>query len=233
MPEITTQPQPTPNQKSINWKNILIGAVIGAVAIGLGVLIFLLLQPKDEISSTVTTKKATPSVKISTPSAKKDETSDWKTFSDKEKTITLKYPKEWDFVRENPPIGKSRSIVIAQEDVVGDPYIQIYISSRNSDFDYYKKLAERPVGSIVKEGGPVHPWVSKKRLENLTVDGYITLREQVEPEQEGSRASYQLIVLINRENYVLDVRQTADTKKDFDSSQKLFFQILSTFKLLD
>ncbi len=94
MPEIPTQPQPTSNQKSINWKRILIVAVIGAVVIGLGVLVFLILQPKDEATSTVTSKKVTPSAKISTPSAKKDEPADWKIYSSKSIGFQIKYPLE-------------------------------------------------------------------------------------------------------------------------------------------
>ncbi len=59
MPEVPTQPQPTSNQKSINWKRILIIAVIGAVVIGVGVLIFLIIQQKEE--TTTPPKTPTPS----------------------------------------------------------------------------------------------------------------------------------------------------------------------------
>ncbi len=92
MPEDSSQPQPTSTQKSINWKNIIIGIVIGAILVGLGVLIFLLLQPSPETTSTGTTKKATPSAKISTPSAKKDETADWEIYENKNYGFFLKYP---------------------------------------------------------------------------------------------------------------------------------------------
>lgn len=82
MPEDIPQSQPISNQKSINWKRMLIVAVTAAVVIGLGLLIFLILQPEPETTSIVINKKATPSAKTSTPSAKKDETADWKTFTD-------------------------------------------------------------------------------------------------------------------------------------------------------
>jgi hypothetical protein len=45
--------------KKINWKNVLIGAVVGAILIGLGVLIFLLLQPKPEQPAILPTPKTT------------------------------------------------------------------------------------------------------------------------------------------------------------------------------
>ncbi len=96
MPEAPTQPQPTSNQRSINWKRVLVVVVIGVVLIGLGVVIFLLLQPKEETTS-VTPKKATPSAKVATPSAKKDETADWKNFVGNIESIeySLKYPKSY------------------------------------------------------------------------------------------------------------------------------------------
>lgn len=92
MPDISTQPQPSSNQPSFNWKGVLVVVVIGAVLIGLGVAIFLLLQPKPEPATTGTTKKATPSAKTSTPSAKKDETADWKTYTDNILKFSIKYP---------------------------------------------------------------------------------------------------------------------------------------------
>ncbi len=101
MPDISTQPQTTPEGKSINWKRILTVAVIGTVIIGLGVLLFLLLQPKEEAITPTTTKKATPSAKVSTPSAKKDVTANWKVYTNDNIGFTLKYPRSWEYVKEN------------------------------------------------------------------------------------------------------------------------------------
>ncbi|OGY25812.1 MAG: hypothetical protein A2Z24_00415 [Candidatus Woykebacteria bacterium RBG_16_44_10] len=47
--------------KKINWKNVLIGAAIGAILVGLGVLIYLLLQPKPEKPAVRPTPKTTTS----------------------------------------------------------------------------------------------------------------------------------------------------------------------------
>ena len=69
-------------QKKINWKNVLIGVVIGAILVGLGVIIYLLLQPKSETPTT------TP--KTSTTSAKKDETANWKTLLQKIASLTVR-----------------------------------------------------------------------------------------------------------------------------------------------
>ncbi len=100
MPEIPIQPQPTSNQKSINWKNILIGAVIGAVLVGVGVLIFYLYQTNSEETTPITTPNtSTPSAKIATPSAKKDETVDWKTVVNDVLGYSIKHPKDWGALR--------------------------------------------------------------------------------------------------------------------------------------
>ncbi len=99
MPEIPTQPQPASEKKSINWKNIIIGIVVGAILVGLGVLIFLILQPKPTETTQTPTKKATPSANISTPSAKKDETASWKVVENDVLGYSIKYPKGWSVLR--------------------------------------------------------------------------------------------------------------------------------------
>ncbi|OGY22677.1 MAG: hypothetical protein A2113_02185 [Candidatus Woykebacteria bacterium GWA1_44_8] len=50
------------DKKEINWKSVLVGVIIGTILVGLGLLIYLLLQPKPELSS--------PPAKVSTESAK-------------------------------------------------------------------------------------------------------------------------------------------------------------------
>jgi hypothetical protein len=90
MPDISTQPQATSSPPSFNWKRVLVIVVIAAVLIGLGVVIFLLLQPKEETTSP--TKKATPS-------AEKDETADWELVENDVLGYSMKYPKEWSVLR--------------------------------------------------------------------------------------------------------------------------------------
>ena len=73
MPEIPVQPhtpQPTPSQKGMNWKKILTIAVVALVLIGLGILLFLVLQAESEPSSSAITKRTTPPTNISTDSAR-------------------------------------------------------------------------------------------------------------------------------------------------------------------
>ncbi len=72
MAEVPIQPKPT--SQGINWKNIFIGAIIGALLVGVGVLIFYLYQgSSEEFIPTTTPDTSTPSAKISTPSSKSTE----------------------------------------------------------------------------------------------------------------------------------------------------------------
>jgi len=90
------QPSPTPKPQVINWKNIVIGVVIGTVLLGVGgYLIYNAYQPKSSEPTVTATKKATPSAKPATPSAQKDETADWDTFEDKILSYSVKYPMGW------------------------------------------------------------------------------------------------------------------------------------------
>ena len=76
-------------QKKIDWKSVLIGAVIGAILVGLAVLIFLLLQPKSEETTPTTVPKT------ATTSAKKDGTSAWKTYQGRLISVEFKIPKDF------------------------------------------------------------------------------------------------------------------------------------------
>jgi hypothetical protein len=93
MAEAPVQPKPT--SQGINWKNILIGAVIGAALVGVGLLIFYLYQGSSEETTTTTTKTSTPSAKTATPSAEKDETANWKTYKNEQAQFALDYPPDW------------------------------------------------------------------------------------------------------------------------------------------
>src|SRR3990170_5008628 len=96
-PQSTTPVQPIP--QGLNWKNILIGVVIGAVLFGGGgYLVYNVYQPKKEepAQTTTTTKTATPSSKTTTKEeTPKDETADWKVYSDSVLKFSIKHPKDW------------------------------------------------------------------------------------------------------------------------------------------
>lgn len=155
--------------KVINWKNILIGIAIGAVLIGVGVGVFLLLQPKPEPTSTepikVSTpsaKQATPSADTATPSAQKDETADWKVYTNKTLGFSIKYPKEKfcskgqiEERKSNLAIEEAKSEILFKAfDCLSDYSLLISIAGKNyqepgakfGDFDLISKSLITVVG---------------------------------------------------------------------------------------
>src|SRR3989344_8366925 len=106
MPEEQAQPQPQvlPAQaKSVSWSKIiltvLVIVIVTAIIAG-AYLYFVLGKSAGEVDtspikvSTPTTKKATPSA---TPSAKKDENTGWKTYTNKNLGFSIKYPHDWNY----------------------------------------------------------------------------------------------------------------------------------------
>jgi len=94
--ENPAQPQPTSNKKPFNWKKILLILLIALFVISLlGVGLYLLIPRLTEEPTPMTQpqKQATPSAEPATPSAKKDETEGWKTYSSKD--FSFKYPPSW------------------------------------------------------------------------------------------------------------------------------------------
>lgn len=89
----------------INWIHILIGVVLGAGLLGAGFGVYLLTQSQSESTnepnqvSTSSAKQATPSA-TATPSADKDETADWKTYTNPTYNLSFKYPTEWSIKEE-------------------------------------------------------------------------------------------------------------------------------------
>ncbi len=228
MPEETPQQQPTLNQKSVSWKRILIVAVIAAVVIGLGVLIFFILQPKPETTSTVTTKKATPSAKISTPSAKKDETADWKTYTNSVLKFSIKYPEE-----------------------VEETFDPEYSLTTNVEFSLV--LKKETYGSLFEDGiylsltiiNDLDPLIPVNRIEESYTE--LSIETMIESKKIGSsvpatilnvsggidnlyRNVYAFVKLRNGKILNIHIAWTEANKDKYD---KFSGQILSTFKFLE
>lgn len=90
-------PQGSSKQSRINWKNVLIGSLIGVVLIGAGGLVYYFVnKPKPTKAPEVFTpiKPATPSAQPATPPPKKDETAGWKVYTNTNLGFQLKYPQE-------------------------------------------------------------------------------------------------------------------------------------------
>lgn len=231
MPEVSTQPQTISDQKSLNWKNIIIGIIIGAILVGLGALIFLILQSEPEVTPVVTTKKAMPSAKISTPSTKKDETADWEVFSDKILDFSLRLPNGWyiegakSWSKESWSDGDSRTSIYNYDPETSPPRgykpeldkgkIKIEVIKKNKSQDQSLKAF---VDKIDFQPAEV------KNKTNLNVDG----KEAIKVEYELN--SLQAGVYVEKD---VNTVYTINLFLDYEGNKELFNQVLSTFKFLN
>jgi hypothetical protein len=226
MPEKPEQPQ-----KSLNWKNVLIGVLIGSILVGggVGLLCYLLFQPKSSEPTVTTPKKATSSAKKATPSAQKDETAGWKTFTSTKFGFKVKYPSEWKIARE---IDKGANI-FSQEELSGGLFIEVYISDDYNQKEY-QKVETISVGQSSKFDAGI-PGTNLQdtytRLEDTTVDGYKAVRYKKEPGfgDADNPKTYNAIIGKSGKLYLL---RNKLYEQSFDEGIKLLDKILSTFKFL-
>ena len=120
-PQQPTAAVATP-KNPINWKNILIGIIIGVILIGIVAITFwYFTRPKEsETSPVTTTKTSTSSAKTATRSAQKDEIAGWKTFNSEQGGVkfSLKYPNNFTALPENPAQGGD--IITNKASVIGN-----------------------------------------------------------------------------------------------------------------
>ena len=231
MPEIPTQPQTTSNQKSINWKSVLLLVVIVTVVIGLGVWIFLILQPKP---TQITTNNATSFPPIATQSVKKGETADWKIYTNKVYSFEVKYPTTWnlDYYPSIDPPGEATTILFDKflpEELVSSEWVTVGILvSANED-----ALPLRDF--IIEDGGIDYPLILEFTNQKSRLDYN---REKVREMQETTFQEFfalqygenRLFVEAGKTVFVFYINSLAGVSVE---DRKIFIQILSTFKLLD
>lgn len=103
LPPETNQPQ---QFQKINWKNVLIGVLVGILLIGGGVAVWLLLgNPSTSLPSKTPT--ATPPAETSTPSSQIDETADWKTYEGETIPVSFKIPSNYSVEEQKGKIANT------------------------------------------------------------------------------------------------------------------------------
>ncbi|OGY28338.1 MAG: hypothetical protein A2Z42_03165 [Candidatus Woykebacteria bacterium RBG_19FT_COMBO_43_10] len=213
MPDVSTESQITPSQRAINWKTILIIVVIGTVLIGLGVLIYLVLQPREEATA--------PSAKIPTSSAKKDELLDWKVYSSKTLGVSVKYPNNWD----EPTEIETTVIFDGNDPVLG--LVNVELDKESADESFYIELSKMEVNKPESIIDPSSVIIT--RLSDIIVDGYDGL-VMTKTKKSKNELIYNLFIKKSDDYYRLIVfgKETKQTE-----TKKLFDNIVSTFKFLD
>ena len=153
-------PQVVASPQGVSWSKIIITVIVIVVVTALiagAYWYFVLSKSTGEVDtspikvSTPSTKKATSSA---TPSAKKDETANWKTYENKKDGYSIKYPESYSFVSANLLPANSieiRSQNYKEQTVEGTRYMKNGISLSitlafpkadfTGDIDAYKSSA--------------------------------------------------------------------------------------------
>ena len=222
MPEQVQQPAPQPQvttSQGTNWKKISLILIVVMFLISLvGVGIYLLI-PRPTEKPTPTTQPQ----KIVTPSAKKDETADWKTYTSTRDGYSIKYPQDWIVIPEKANDGP----YIRNFEPEPGPYPQGYINLRIIRIGpqiYDNLSALEWYGSLKKNGETeFNSHYVMSTLENINFNGL---------EAKRVKASFSEIdeeILVPHGEYVFEI-----IIYPFGGSEdKIAKLILSTFKFLD
>ncbi|OGY22760.1 MAG: hypothetical protein A2172_05320 [Candidatus Woykebacteria bacterium RBG_13_40_15] len=224
MPDVNPVPsqQPTTTvatKNPINWKNIIMGVVIGAVLFGGGgYLVYNAYQPKSSEPTVTTTKKATPSAKPATPSAQKDETAEvaslTNSYTDTFFNITFKFPTNWE--------KKSKSGIEACEPSVGPKNV----SDSGFSICEFGQSSPEQLASL-----PPKNIVSYKK--DFTSAGKRVIRQVVTENNKATLYAYMGNVTHDGQNGTLTVTAWPEgSGLTIEKFVDLFDKILSTFKFL-
>ncbi len=240
MAEVPVQSQPT--KRGINWKTILISAVIGGLVVGIGALGFYLLQgqSEDTTSTQITTtktpidsaKQATSSAEQATISAIKN---GWKTYTSTRDGYSISIPGDWIVIPETfsdgPYVRNFDPSTKTPEDPPKINYPKDYINlrvlrSRDSSGIYYPTTAidwYNKLGTSEQIDTPASIGLDISTLENYY------LNELSAKRVKNTEAEINEFILIPHNNFVYSIiiyPYGGSTDKTVD-------QMLSTFKFLD
>lgn len=100
LPAYRQRPQSNQGRRGINWAMVALvsSIIIFILIIAIFAYWFFVLRPIVESQPplpTPPTEEASPSAEPATPSAKKDETADWKTFESSKYKYSIKHPPTW------------------------------------------------------------------------------------------------------------------------------------------
>ncbi|MEX0621474.1 MAG: hypothetical protein WD187_00560 [Candidatus Woykebacteria bacterium] len=232
-------------KKPINWKNILIGVVVGGVLFGGGgYLVYNAYQPKKEepAPTSTTTKTSTPS-STTKKEEPKDETDDWNLYKNKNFGYQIKYPKNWKpydagiietsvhseksfTYRSTPPPemeDNNATLVVISAEKEGSTQYQSLVNFFNTFYD-------RSAGTYVSNT----LWRAKTQVEkvdNTTIDGYAAFETNEQPSKDAGTGPYNDTAFYVKKGNVV-YRIGISVSKE-DSNYRDAEKIVSTFKFLD
>jgi uncharacterized protein YxeA len=214
--------------------NVLIGVIVGAVIIAIGVIgAFIILygfQSDTSSNATVTTTN-TSKTPTSTPSAKKDETANWETYTNSVGKFQLKYPPGMvvdvesveEFGLANlPKAGANESILLTFEnDTRQGIYIESAVNMKDkTDAEFGPKLWAQTLQESA---------ASESKLTKITIGEKVGYKLEFE-ETEETKPYQAVIIHMPGKNSSSLIRIIITTT---DKRSQVVNKILSTFKFLD
>ena len=241
-----SQPQVTTTTKSTNWKKVSLTIVFIVVCVSIiaGIYWFFVLSKSSGASDLtgpvpkVTTKTATESANEATPSSEKDETADWKTYTNSQLGFTLKHPDEFPFIKEQLSTsgGQVPSVFFSgSKDFSSlDSKITTFSVSKGDFKDAYEAIEALDINKVYSRAVAEAPDVAEQtRLANVVVDGQAGIKQSYLPSSKGVRTiNYTLDVLIKKNANYYEISMTSRTKDNYEKNIEIFDLIISTFKFL-
>jgi|GEM_PF-4662869 len=225
MSELYVRGEPQTPKRSINWKKILIVVGIAYLLI-IAVCLVILILPEPKTSQT---NVSTSSAKVATSAAIAKKTADWKIYTSKKLGFSLKYPKNWTYIKESPneTSQEPAGITIAENNTSGVMSIEIDKGSLLKGENDFLKTQEfsKPDTGIAG--------IIKIRLPDTTVDSLVGYVDKQEYIYSNNAIKYVLIVSVQRNADYWEMLFTVpfgnNADKEFQSRKATFDLILSTF----
>lgn len=222
----TTQPPQKPKR---NWKKIslillVVLFLVSLVGIGLYLLIPKSVQEEPKPIPQQSQKQTTPSAEPATPSAQKDETTNWKVYSSSEGEFSIKYPKDFSVKETN---GVIRGIYFNSPDKAETtPPI---VTLTEGGF-IHVQVTDAKTNSLETEFKNVLQSSRVESRSNSTIDGVAAIRAVYIPNGTAPSDKAEWVFAIKNGKRYSIVAWAAEN--DRQEINKMFNLMISTFKFL-
>jgi len=228
--------------KVISWSKVIVTIVVIVVTTAiLGAIYYFFILDKLDFGPPENIKTTTPSAQPATPSAKKDETADWNTFTAKKVNISLKYPENWfDATNkaglDNSEYFSANEFFHATHPKAGDNYPYATISLTVSRVS--------PGSELEKFVTKNYSFVSNLNIgEKTSMEGFTYIRKpnitvanissiQYSTEGDNATPKYGLHSVIKKENTFYYLHLASNTVKGLKDNRNIYDLFVSSFKFL-
>lgn len=221
MPEVPAESATPSYQKSKNGKRPLLAVLIVAFLVGIGVLFFLIFQPKPKTTQTTTSETIT-----ATASAKNDETAGWKVYTSEFLGISVKYPQNWGFKDDLGPVNFAENPNAIQLPILIS--ISRYYKDSDTDLAYdedVKTAVNVPNHSTASFGVEV----TKTRLPDVIIDSNTWIKVKTTVGQDDTLDN-SIKLVSEKDGYYYEIVLETGKSAELESHSKLFDLLASSFR---